>query len=71
MTILGFDLELWLSHLGNIGCVSGDYNHSYIGVEVYQDLLLPKINLHMHQAMQQAHGLDSKEMCPWLFCELM
>lgn len=70
MSFLGLDLELWLSHLGNTGCVSGDFNHSYIGVEVYQDLLLPKINLHMHQAMHQAHGLDSKEMCPWLFCEL-
>lgn len=52
-------------------CVSVHFNHFYAGAEMYQDLPLPKINLHVHPGMHWVHGLVSGEMCLWLFCKLM
>lgn len=68
--LLGLVLELCLLTWKKID-MSVCFNHSYAGVEIYQDLLLPKINLHTHQGMHWVHGLVSGAMCLWLFCKLM
>lgn len=72
---LGLDLDPWLSYLKGLGeeerCVSTCFNPLYTGDEMYQGLLMPQINLHMHQGTLWVHGLVSGEICPGLFCELI